>query len=272
MDTLRISLLIVGILIVGGIYLVARRQLDSDDRRIKLTSSIPWSKLFSKINFKFPKFTLPKVDVLKRQQTPSDHLSRQDPEVLSEEDLEGVESIVADRKEIVSNADDVTLIVELTSDQIAPGGEQLFIPITIVGRHGHHFTGESIVYAMETCDFARDDSGIYYHEATDAQGFKQKCLGLANIVEPGTFEQEHLMGTFDTPGLVLYLHLPAPIEAREAFASLIEKGRKLAEVLEGDLCDETRSVLTNQTIGHLKEKVEAYRFKQKMTQLKHHRK
>jgi cell division protein ZipA len=80
------------------------------------------------------------------------------------------------------------------------------------------------------------------------------------------------MGTFDTPGLVLYLHLPAPVEAREAFDILIEKGRKLAEVLEGDLCDETRSVLTNQTIGHLKEKVEAYRFKQKMTQLQHHRK
>jgi cell division protein ZipA len=124
---------------------------------------------------------------------------------------------------------------------------------------------------MQECGFTHDESGIYYHIITDQQGFEQKLLGLANIVEPGTFDEEQ-MRTFDTPGLVLYLHLPAPIEAREAFSVLIDTGRKLAEVLEGDLCDETRSVLTNQTIGHLKEKVEAYRFKQKMTQLKHHRK
>ena len=292
MDTLRVSLLIVGILIIVGIYFIGRRQLDAEDRRIKLSSGIPWSKLFRKLSegfskitwpkisiprfslsrFSLPRFSLSRFNLPKRERPFSDETTPTINEKLSDDDLDGIESIVADRKEIVSNADDVTLIVELTSDQIAPGGEQLFIPVTIVGRHGRRFTGEKIVFAMDESEFIRDETGIYYHEVVDAQGFKQKCLGLANIVEPGTFEENHLMGTFDTPGLVLYLHLPAPIEAREAFSILIEKGRKLAEVLEGDLCDETRSVLTNQTIGHLKEKVEAYRFKQKMTQLKHHRK
>ena len=69
----------------------------------------------------------------------------------------------------------------------------------------------------------------------------------------------------------MYLHLPAPIEARAAFDNLIEIGHKLEAVLEAELCDETRSVLTKQTIGHLKEKVEAFRFKQKMTQLQRRR-
>ena len=276
MDTLRVSLLVVGILIVVAIYFIGRRQLDADDRRIKITSPISWSKLLGKINFKLPRISLPKVampkvELPKWQRTSTDTTPPVNEAVLTEEDLAEIEPIVADRKQIISNADDVTLIVELTSDQIAPGGEQLFIPITIIGRHGKRFTGEKIMLAMEECDFNRDESGIYYHEVADQQGFDQKLLGLANIMEPGTFDEEH-MRTFDTPGLVLYLHLPAPIEAREAFSTLIEKGKKLAEELEGDLCDETRSVLTNQTIGHLKEKVEAYRFKQKMTQLKHHRK
>ena len=272
MDTLRLSLIIVGILIIGGIYLFTRRQLDAEDRRMKISSPVSWAKLFSQLQFKLPKFNLHRDPLRKWQGQDDEEVVHRDPEILSDEDLDGIESIVADRKEIVSNADDITMIVELTSDQIAPGGEQLFIPITIVGRHGRNFTGESIAYAMQECGFSRDDSGIYYHEVEDAQSFKQKCLGLANIVEPGTFEEEHMMGTIDTPGLVLYLHLPAPIEARDAFSLLIDKGRELAQLLEGDLCDETRSVLTNQTIGHLKEKVEAYRFKQKMTQLKHHRK
>ena len=276
MDTLRVSLLVVGILIVVGNYFIGRRQLDADDRRIKITPSISWSKLLGKISFKLPrislpKVSLPKVELPKWQRTSTDTSPPANEAILTEEDLAEIEPIVADRKQIISNADDVTLIVELTSDQIAPGGEQLFIPITIIGRHGKRFTGESIMLAMQECDFNRDESGIFYHEVADQQGFAQKLLGLANIIEPGTFDEEH-MRTFDTPGLVLYLHLPAPIEAREAFSTLIEKGKKLAEVLEGDLCDETRSVLTKQTIGHLKEKVEAYRFKQKMTQLKHHRK
>ena len=282
MDTLRVSLLIVGILIIVGIYFIGRRQLDAEDRRIKFTSSIPWSKLISKLSFRLPKVSLPRFSLskfsLQKFRLPKWERSFTEENVptrteeLTDSDLDGIEAIVADRREIVSNADDVTLIVELTSDQIAPGGEQLFIPVTVIGRHGRHFVGEKIVLAMEEAGFMRDDSGIYYHEVTDTQGFKQKCLGLANIVEPGTFEDEHLMGTFETPGLVLYLHLPAPVEAREAFSLLVEKGKKLAELLEGVLCDETRSVLTNQTIGHLKEKVEAYRFKQKMTQIKHHRK
>ena len=296
MDTLRISLLVVGILIITGIYLLTRRQLDSDDRDIKMTLTIPWSKLFSKLNtqlqkifislltwarfswskLSWPKFNLakkglPKWDRSGSDETSSTFPSRGNQDELTDEDLDGIQSIVADRKQIVSSAEDVTLIVELTSDQIAPGGEQLFIPVTIVDRHGRSFTGEKIIFAAEESGFILDDSGIYYHEAKDQQGYKQKLLGLANIVEPGTFDEEH-MRTFETPGLVLYLHLPAPIEAREAFSTLVKKGRKLAEVLEGQLCDETRSVLTNQTIGHLKEKVEAFRFKQKMTQIKHQHK
>jgi len=296
MDTLRISLLVVGILIITGIYLLTRRQLDADDRSIKITPTIPWSKLFSKLNtqiqkifvtlfssvrfllakLSWPKFKLAKINLPKWERPISDKASPAfdtvgNQEELTDEDLDGIESIVADRKQIVSNAEDVTLIVELTSDQIAPGGEQLFIPVTIVDRHGRSFTGEKIMFAAEECGFVLDDSGIFYHEAKDQQGYEQKLLGLANIVEPGTFDEEQ-MHTFDTLGLVLYLHLPAPIEAREAFSSLIDKGRNLAEVLQGQLCDETRSVLTNQTIGHLKEKVEAFRFKQKMTQIKHHHK
>lgn len=296
MDTLRISLLVVGILIITGIYFLTRRQLDSDERSIKMTPTIPWSKLFSKLNtqirkifvtlfassrsllsrLSWPAFKPVRVGQSDWEHTtsgesPPTHDAVENQGELTDEDLDGIEPIVADRKQIVSSAEDVTLIVELTSDQIAPGGEQLFIPVTIIDRHGRSFTGEKIMFATEECGFVLDDSGIFYYEAKDQQGYEQRLLGLANIVEPGTFEEEH-MRTFETPGLVLYLHLPAPIEAREAFSSLIEKGRKLAEALEGQLCDETRSVLTNQTIGHLKEKVEAFRFKQKMTQLKHHHK
>ncbi len=123
---------------------------------------------------------------------------------------------------------------------------------------------------MDEAGFYLDRSGVFYLDVKDQQGYQQKLLGLANIVEPGTFNEEKF-DSFESPGLVLYLHLPAPIEAREAFLILINKGRELAAKLFGDMCDDTRSILTNQSISHLKEKVEAYRFKQKMTQIKNTR-
>ena len=260
MDTLRISLIIVGILIIGAIYLLGRRQIDSDEQPLKTTSTFSWLNVFARFKFSLPKWERSVIEEIVSSK-----------EELTADDLADVKSIVAERKQVISNADDVTLIVELTSDQIAPAGEQLFVPITIIARHGRQFTGENLKIAMEECGFYLDRSGVYYLDVKDQQGFQQKLLGLANIVEPGTFDDEGL-STFDTPGLVLYLHLPAPIEARDAFSMLIDKGRELSALLFGDMCDETRSILTNQTISHLKEKVEAYRFKQKMTQIKNNRK
>ena len=259
MDTLRVSLIIIGILIIGAIYLLGRRQVDADEQPFKVSSAMSWLNLFTRFKFSFPKW---------EQSVSAEVISKT--EELSAEDLADVKSIVAERKQVISTAEDVTLIVELTSDQIAPAGEQLFVPITLIARHGRTFSGENIKSAMDEAGFYLDRSGVFYLDVKDQQGYQQKLLGLANIVEPGTFNEEKF-DSFESPGLVLYLHLPAPIEAREAFLILINKGRELAAKLFGDMCDDTRSILTNQSISHLKEKVEAYRFKQKMTQIKNTR-
>jgi len=50
----------------------------------------------------------------------------------------------------------------------------------------------------------------------------------------------------------------------------MDVSEKLSLKLNAAICDETRSVITTQTISHLKEKVENYRFKLKMDSLKNH--
>lgn len=263
MDALRVSLIVVGILVVVAIYVYGRRQLDANDQRLKLNpAAIPWAALWARFK---PKRPLRRSSLPAHPTTP--HL---EPE-LSSAELGDLDSIVPERHASLSDvADDVSLIVELTSDQIAPEGEQLFIPLTIVGRRERRINGAALKSAVDQCQFTLKETGIYYFEVADAQGYKQNLLGLANIIEPGTFDEETL-ATVETPGLVLFLHLPAQVEARDAFDVLLKQGRQLAMLLEAELCDDARNVLTNQSIGHLKEKVEAYRFKQKMTQIKHRR-
>ncbi len=258
MDTLRASLLIIGIIIVVAIYFLGRHQLNAQDKRIKLLPNVSWSDLFSRFRFNF---SMPKPRQTDEDVAPSHQ------QTLSADDLSDMDSIVAQRHD-EPPAEDMSLIVELTGEQIAPDGEQLFIPITIMAKQGRKLTAEAIVKATQSCQFRLDDTGIFYYEIADAQGYKQNLLGMANIIEPGTFD---IPSDFETPGMVLFLHLPAPVEARQAFEQLVEQGRQLADLLDADLCDEARSVLTNQTIGHLKEKVETFRFKQKMTQIKHRR-
>jgi len=253
---LRVSLLIIGGLIILAIYLFSRRGLPVGGRRARTTLKNRWSELWQGLRTRLQ----PKSEFAEEQPyTPTSP-------VLDSRELDQLEEIIPDRSTTAIHSEELPVIVELSSEQIAPAGEQLFIPLTLIAKPGQQFSGEAIHAATKTTGMKFKDDGIYRLDVKDTQGYLQPLLGLANILKPGTFsseQDEDLM----TPGLVLYLHLPAPIEAREAFDRLIETGHQLEELLDAELCDETRSVLTKQTIGHLKEKVEAFRFKQKMTSL-----
>ena len=257
---LRVSLLIIGGLIILAIYLISRRNVPSEARHASYNKPSRWPQWREKLRSLFSSDTAPAQE---ESYTPTEP-------VLDHAELDQLEEIIPARNTAVVNEEDTPVIVELGSEQIAPAGEQLFIPLTLLAKTDEGIVGDTIGNATESVGMVLKDDGIYRYEVKDSQGYKQALLGLANILEPGTFDTSTL-SEVSTPGLVLYLHLPAPIEAREAFDTLIDVGHKLAELLDAELCDESRSVLTKQTIGHLKEKIEAFRFKQKMTSLQRRR-
>lgn len=257
---LRVSLLIIGGIIILAIYLISRRNLPTRERHASIPRASRWSDLWQSLR--------DRLQITSR--LPQQESYTPAAPVLDASELEQLEAIVPDRGAGGISTEEMPVILELGSEQIAPAGEQLFIPLTILARQGQQLNGEVILHAASVLGLVLKDDGIYRYEVKDAQGYRQALLGLVNILEPGTFSPEQ-MDQFSTPGLVLYLHLPAPLEAREAFDKLVEIGRKLEELLEAELCDETRSVLTRQTIGHLREKIEAFRFKQKMTSLQSRR-
>ena len=125
---------------------------------------------------------------------------------------------------------------------------------------GHVFTGEGVHAVMTSAGLTHGEHQIYHYlEGNEA------IFSIANAVEPGFFDLTKLKEV-STPGLALFLQLPGPIECRKALDNLLEISKRLADALSGELCDENRSVLTQQTISHLKEKVETYRIKQQASQ------
>jgi cell division protein ZipA len=103
---------------------------------------------------------------------------------------------------------------------------------------------------------------IFHYQETDGNG-QRTLFSAANIVEPGTFDPD-AMENFSTPGLVLFLTLPGPFDAVRAFDAMVEAARSLANSLKGTVCDATRSVLTNQTIGHMREDIIDFQLRQRV--------
>ncbi|MFO8024058.1 cell division protein ZipA [Thiohalophilus sp.] len=147
-------------------------------------------------------------------------------------------------------------------------GESLVTVLNVMAKAGRQFAGMDILDALYANDLRHGEMMIF-HRYPDEGGVRP-VFSLANTVEPGAFDLSSIE-QLQTPGLSLFMQLPAPIDSREAFDLMLKTGRNLAEQLDGDLCDERRNVLTLQTIGHLKEQIEAFLFRRKMAGLQKQR-
>ena len=63
------------------------------------------------------------------------------------------------------------------------------------------------------------------------------------------------MSDFDTSGLVFFLTLPGPEDMMKAFDYMLETAQAVARNLEGDVLDESRCVLTKQTLEHCRQQI-----------------
>ena len=146
--------------------------------------------------------------------------------------------------------------------------EPLVIVMTIMAKPENLFSGTDIFEAALANGFMHGDMNIFHFYPE--QDTKRAICSMANAIEPGFFEITNIE-QIQTPGLTLFTQLTGSVESRDVFEQTVKLGRALAQQLQGDLCDETRSVLTMQTIEHLKEKVEAHIFKARLKQIQQHR-
>jgi len=250
-DSLRLTLIIIGLIIVVGIYIKFR---SSDD------DLILWlKKIFTPVNKNIPASdnVAIKEDDLIPVLTPIDD----EPDF---NDFEALSKVIIgrDRVEKYTRQEEITFTaVEETSET---GPESLLIVLNIMSPKGHVFTGEGIHAVMTSAGLTHGEHKIYHYMQDNLAIFS-----IANTVEPGFFELSELKN-ISTPGLAVFMQLPGPLECRKAFDSLLEISKRLADALSGELCDENRTVLTPQTISHLKEKVEAYRLKQQTAKRRKH--
>ena len=249
MDSLRLILLIIGLMLVIGVYLKFR---SSDDDLI-LWLKERFNPISPDNNSENTSTT--DADDLIPVLTPIDD----EPD---SHDFEELSKVISTRGRIEEYSKQHEITFSAVEDTAETGTESLLIVLHIMSPKGHVFTGEGIHAVMTSAGLIHGEHQIYHYQQDALTVFS-----IANAIEPGYFELSQLK-TISTPGLAVFMQLPGPVECRKAFDTLLEISKRLANALSGELCDENRSVLTQQTISHLKEKVEAYRLKQQATQRK----
>ncbi|AQA18818.1 cell division protein ZipA [Halioglobus japonicus] len=125
--------------------------------------------------------------------------------------------------------------------------------LNVVARDPRGFRGEDILHILLACDLRFGDMNFFHrHEFEAGRGAIQ--FSVANMMQPGVFDIDN-MADFNTPGLVFFLTLPGPEDMMKAFDYMLETAQAVSRNLGGDVLDESRSVLTKQTLEHCRQQI-----------------
>lgn len=140
--------------------------------------------------------------------------------------------------------------------------QELSLPIKIIQLnivphdHAGKFYGDDILCVVPEVGLELGDMDIFHHYG-DAPEQQSALYSMANMVEPGVFPID-AMDNFSTPGLTIFARLPGPKDGLSIFADMLYTAEQLADLLDGELRDETHSALSKQTISHIREEIQEH--------------
>lgn len=125
--------------------------------------------------------------------------------------------------------------------------------LNVVARSKKGFRGDDILQILLACDLRFGDMAFFHrHEHEAGRGAVQ--FSVANMMQPGVFDIDN-MADMTTPGLVFFLALPGPEDMMQAFDYMLETAKAVSRNLDADVLDESRSVVSKQTIDHSRQKI-----------------
>ncbi len=275
MDALRWILLIVGLVVIAGLYAYFRWKEG------RLTLNLPTRKSRKGNKPARSRRSERDVDVALRE---LDDLVIDDPDSESEPDMDleitpddGPFTVDWDDPDNTVSAPRVRPVTgqrarEESGSAAAPAsgssqsleqdpawqdaGEKLIV-LHVTAGQGYVFTGPPLMDALERVGLQHGMHDIFHH-MIDAHSGPTPLFSVANMLEPGTFDLR-TVDQLETPGVVLFLQLPGPFDGLTAFEKMLETARRLEDQLGGQLLDRQRCDLTGQAVEHLREELREYR-------------
>jgi len=85
----------------------------------------------------------------------------------------------------------------------------------------------------------------------------EPVFSMANLTRPGSFDK-NAWNTMEIRGVTMFMTLPGPRNALDAWDSMLATSRRLAELLHADLLDDQHEVFTRQRSLQIKEELREY--------------
>ena len=237
-STFRWILIIAGIAIVAGIFLFG-----NPDKKRKPRAS--------------------------RKRVHAQQQQRQEPALDSGQDQTGdQESDDDDRQPQLEMGDDARVepqfesAVDATPKTPAPPAPDKIVTLFLQARDNNIITGIELLDASLKSGLVFGDHDIF-HRINEED--VEPVFSMANLTKPGSFDKT-AWNTIEIKGVTMFMTLPGPKSALDAWDSMLATSRRLAELLHADLLDETQSVFTRQRSLQIKEELREYD-RQKNTEL-----
>ena len=165
------------------------------------------------------------------------------------------ESTAADTAESVSVTDSVGGTPSKAPPARKADQSEKFIVINVLADD-EFFNGQQLLETLVNLDMSFGDMNVFHRLNED--GFSE--FSLANAVEPGTFDLAD-MDSMQTPGITMFMRVHELADPEHVFEELINVATVLSEELGGTIKDQTRSVMTMQTIEHCRQEIRDFQFR-----------
>lgn len=138
-----------------------------------------------------------------------------------------------------------------------PQQPERIVSLLVVTREDEQrFHGADIVVAAEKTGLEFGDLGIF-HRLLEGKPELGPVFSAANMVKPGHFDMASIQ-QLETPGLNLFMTLPGPMPALDAWDTMLPTARRLAELLDGRVVDDQRNSLGRQRVAYIRDDLRAW--------------
>jgi cell division protein ZipA len=120
---------------------------------------------------------------------------------------------------------------------------------------GEPFKGQELLECLVNQEMSIGEMDIFHRTR---QG--QELFSLMNAVEPGSFDLNQI-AKVETPAVSMFMRVHELRKPTQVFQEMLDVAESIAEQLGGEVRDETRSVMTSQTIEHCRLELAEYELK-----------
>ena len=128
------------------------------------------------------------------------------------------------------------------------------ITLFLLARDNHVISGADLLQAAVKTGMSFGDMNIFHRHV---DGSDQPVFSLANAVKPGFFDK-NAWHTFETAGLALFITLPGPMLALDAWDVMLASARRMAEILHAEIHGSDHLLFTRQTEAQMREEMRLY--------------